>query len=99
MPRVARTLRRKLPVSLFMVFKDTDISIQIFDLDLRAARIDARAGKAIRAENGFPAAMVFLQRMRWKRIHRKVAIHATVHGLKAEVGRKAASERQFHVAI
>src|SRR5579864_1327595 len=40
---------------LFMVFKNADVSIQIFNLDLRPARSDARPGVAVRAKNHFSA--------------------------------------------
>src|SRR6202035_5503420 len=59
-----RKTKRKLRVGLFMVFENTDVSIQIFDFDFWATRIDAGSGKTIGAENCFCATMVFDQRVR-----------------------------------
>src|SRR5579871_177279 len=82
-----------------MVFEDADVSIQIFDLDLGTAVTDASGGEAIGAKDDFAA--VFFPRGGVKRHRgdRKVAVDAAVEGLEAEVGGKAAREKEIDIAV
>src|SRR5277367_3056483 len=86
-------------VWLFMVFEDTDVSIQIFDFDFRATGADARGGETVGVIDDFSAVVFFLHCVQRHSGHRKIAIDAAVEGLEAEVGGEASCKEEIDVAV
>src|SRR5579863_2371153 len=82
-----------------MVFENTDVSIQIFDLDFGAAVADAGGGKAIGAKDDFATVFFFCGRAKRHCRDRKVGIDSAVECLEAKVGRKTTSEEEINVAV
>src|ERR1700749_260626 len=82
-----------------MVFEDADVSIQIFNLDLRAAVADARGSEAIGAKNNFAAVFFPRRRLNRHRGDRKIAVDAAVERFESEVSREPACEKKIDVAV
>src|SRR5438094_1371713 len=82
-----------------MIFKNTNLSIQIFHLDLRPARIHPHTGIAVRVKNYLRAMMLFLNGAHWQSGNGKIAVDGAVEGLEAKIRGQALRETQLHVAV
>src|ERR1700733_15638192 len=82
-----------------MVFEDTDVSIQIFDLDFGTAIADAGGGESIGPKDNLAAVLLFRRRVKRHRSHGKIAVDSAIECLEAEVGGKSAREEEIDVAV
>ena len=84
----------KLRVWLFMVFEDTDVSIQIFNLNFRAAGADVGGSETVGVERRLFRRGVLPDGVQRHSGHREIAVNAAVEGLEAEIGGEAAAKKK-----
>src|SRR5215470_15920783 len=95
----ARPCRMSCRRRLRVTFKNTNVPVQILDLDLRAAGSHAAPGIPVGAKDELAVAPLLDGSPLRQRRQKIVAVNATIESLEAEVGRQILREVQLDVPI